>query len=80
MVFLVVTTVIFGLYYGSMRLDLLLNSWLREVPFTYWSLFTSHHGVTLCYLHNPVVAIVLMLIVSVVVGLVFQIFSSMVVK
>jgi len=51
-IWLGIAAVLFGLSYGWVRLDLWMNPWLREVGFEWIRMITSHHGITLLYLHD----------------------------
>ena len=48
--FVVVLASLPFLLLGVVRLDLLLHSWVRDLPFRWWYVFTTPHGFTLIWL------------------------------
>jgi len=50
---------VFAGIYGIIRLDLLLNPWLKEVPYSRWSWLTTRHASTLSYINGTVGWIIL---------------------
>ena len=49
---LAIAGLIFGASYGWIKLDLWMNPWIYQTEFEWVRLVTTHHGITMLYLHN----------------------------
>ena len=61
---------IFGIVYGGIRFDLLINPWLKETEFEWIRLVTTHHGITMLYVHDSTLAFLIVGGIAVILGFV----------